>query len=243
MLRVLYHGTDARISLMSDEERKAFRQDIFAALDYMWNLMEPYFQKFDEVVDRAHNRVRRIERIKRFEGTVSDEMYNKLYRSLSHDKARRDGLYTWQYQDNMIYLTADIETAISYAYRSFVFGELGETVWEMYQGMKALNLDTWNPDMKIQSTLDRIQRMAEEDPVPVVYLVTYPEREKLFTDAGKPVTDEELEYGSLFRYEDEYMYLDPRNLDNVIYLLPKADISQFFISHSKKPPFGYRWWL
>ena len=48
MNRVLYHGTDARISLMSDEDRKAFRQDIFGALDYMWNLMEPYFQKFDD---------------------------------------------------------------------------------------------------------------------------------------------------------------------------------------------------
>ena len=44
----LYHGTDARISRMSDKERKDFRKEILAAIDYMWKLMEPYFQKYDE---------------------------------------------------------------------------------------------------------------------------------------------------------------------------------------------------
>ena len=79
---------------MTDEERTAFRKEIICALDYMWSLMEPYFQKFDEKVDRIHNRIKRTERIYQFKGKIDDFLWTKMYQALSHDKARRDGLST-----------------------------------------------------------------------------------------------------------------------------------------------------
>ena len=180
----LYHGSDARIGYMTDEERTAFRKEIICALDYMWSLMEPYFQKFDEKVDRIHNRIKRTERIYQFKGKIDDFLWTKMYQALSHDKARRDGLSTWQYQDDVVYLTSDFRTAISYAYRSFVFGELGETIWDMYQGIKALNLDTWNPSAEVQSTLDRVQHLGEEEHFPIVYVLSSLDYDKLLTDSG-----------------------------------------------------------
>lgn len=223
----LYHGTDARISRMTDEERKAFRNDILEALDYMWSLMTPYFQQFDEVVDREHNRIRYVEKIIQFKDVMGEEMWNKLYQALSHDKARRDGLHTWQYQDNLIYLSADIRSAISYAYRSFVFGELGETLWDMYQGLQVLRPKNWSPSEKIQSTLDKALRLAEEEHVPIVYILTNFDYDQLKTDGGKSIPRDEIENHLLFQYEDEYLYLNPNDRDHTIYLRPMEQIISF----------------
>lgn len=223
----LYHGTDARISRMTDEERRAFRKEIICALDYMWNLMEPFFQKYDEELDKVHNRINRIERITALKGRMKEDDYNILYRSLSHDKARRDGLSTWQYQEDVLYLTSSLETAISYAYRSFVFGELGETVWEMYQGMKALHLDTWMPSPEIQATFDRIEHLANEEHFPIVYMLNSFDYDKLLTDAGDPIPEGQREYQHCFRYIDEFVYLNPNDRYHTIYLRPLEQIVQF----------------
>ena len=218
----LYHGSDARIGYMTDEERTAFRKEIICALDYMWSLMEPYFQKFDEKVDRIHNRIKRTERIYQFKGKIDDFLWTKMYQALSHDKARRDGLSTWQYQDDVVYLTSDFRTAISYAYRSFVFGELGETIWDMYQGIKALNLDTWNPSAEVQATLDRVQHLGEEEHFPIVYVLSSLDYDKLLTDSGEIIPREKLETTHLFRYSDEFLCL-------IIYLNGKLLILKPFV--------------
>ena len=223
----LYHGTDARISRMTDEERATFRKEIICALDYMWDLMDPYFQKYDEELDRIHNRIKRTERITALKSRMKEDDYNMLYRALSHDKARRDGLKTWQYQDDAIYLTSTLETAISYAYRSFVFGEMGETVWEMYQGMKALNLNTWKPSPEIQATFDKIERLATEEHFPIVYMLNSFDYEKLLTDGGDPIPEGTLEFQHCYRYVDEYLYLNPNDRYHTIYLRPWDQIVQF----------------
>lgn len=223
----LYHGSDARIGYMTDEERTAFRKEIICALDYMWSLMEPYFQKFDEKVDRIHNRIKRTERIYQFKGKIDDFLWTKMYQALSHDKARRDGLSTWQYQDDVVYLTSDFRTAISYAYRSFVFGELGETIWDMYQGIKALNLDTWNPSAEVQATLDRVQHLGEEEHFPIVYVLSSLDYDKLLTDSGEIIPREKLETTHLFRYSDEFLCLTPNDLEHTIYLRPMDQVLQY----------------
>lgn len=223
----LYHGSDARIGHMTDEERKSFRKEIICALDYMWSLMEPYFQKYDEEVDWVHNRVKRTERMTALKDRMNEDDYNKLERSLSHDQARRDGLKTWQYQDGVLYLTSNLDTAISYAYRCFVFGELGETAWEMYQGMKALNLDTWNPSPDIQATLDKVERLANEEHFPVVYQLRHVDPDKLLTDGGDPIPEDELEYQHCFRCIDDSLFLTPNDLEHTIYLRPMDQIRQY----------------
>lgn len=223
----LYHGTDARIGHMTDEERRVFRKEILRALDYMWNLMEPYFQQYDEEMDWAHNRVKHTERITALKDRMNEDDYNKLYRSLSHDKARRDGLKTWQYQDGVLYLTSNLKTAIDCAYRSFVFGELGETVWEMYQGMKALNLDAWNPAPDIQATFDKVERLAKEEHYPIVYVLRHLDPDKLLTDGGDPIPKDRLEYQHNFRYVDESLFLTPNDLEHTIYLRPRDEVNQY----------------
>ena len=223
----LYHGSDARIGYMTDEERTAFRKEIICALDYMWSLMEPYFQKFDEEVDRIHNRIKPTERITALQDRMNEADYNMLYRSLSHDKARRDGLSTWQYQDDVVYLTSTLETAISYAYRSYVFGELGETAWEMYQGMKALNLDTWRPTPEIQVTFEKMEHLANEEHFPIVYVLSNIDYDKLLTDSGEPIPRDMLEYQHCYRYVDEFLCLTPNDTYHTIFLRPKDQVSQF----------------
>ena len=223
----LYHGTDARISRMSDKERKDFRKEILTAIDYMWKLMEPYFQKYDEELDRIHNRIKRTERINQFKGKIDDYLWTKMYQALTHEKARRDGLSTWQYQDDVLYLTSEISTAISYAYRSFVFGELGETIWDMYQGIKALNLETWNPPAAVQATLDKVQRLGEEEHFPIVYMLNNFDYDKLLTDSGKTIPEDKLETQHLFRYEDEFLYLNPNDRYHTFYLRPMDQIVEF----------------
>lgn len=222
-----YHGTDARISRMSDEERKTFRKEIFAALDYMWGLMDPYFCKYDEVPDHKHNIIRRIEKMKVFEGKMEEDTYSQFYYALSHEKARRDDLKTWQYQEGVLYFTTTLKTAISYAYRSNVFGELGSNVWNMYKGIRNLNLDTWNPSEEIQTILDKIERFATEEPFPIVYMFDDLDRDYLFTDAGEAVSDEQLEFRHLFRYDDPHFYLNPNDKDHTIYLRPMNEIIDF----------------
>ena len=230
-----YHGTDARISRMPEEERKTFRKEILAALDYMWDLMEPYFQKYDEVPDYKHNRIKRIEKINVFEEKMNEDSYDQFYSALSHDKARRDNLKTWQYQEGVLYLTTRLATAISYAYRSTVFGELGETAWNMYQGIRKLNLDTWNPSDEIQAILDKIERFATEEPYPIVYMIDKINRDYLFTDAGELVLDELLEvcsqlngrFNGLFRYDEPHFSLDLNNKSHTIFLRPMNEILDF----------------
>ena len=40
----LYHGTDDRILKMSDEERKAFKNDCIMVSDYLWSIFKPYYE-------------------------------------------------------------------------------------------------------------------------------------------------------------------------------------------------------
>ncbi len=124
-------------------------------------------------------------------------------------------------------MTSTLETAISYAYRSFVFGEMGETVWEMYQGMKALNLDTWKPSPEIRATFDKIERLATEEHFPIVYMLNSFDYEKLLTDGGEPIPEGSLEFQHCSRHVDEYLYLDPNDRYHTIYLRPWDQIVQF----------------
>ena len=202
----LYHGTDARIVKMTSEDRRSLRENIFKTLDYMWEILMPYYEPYGLGL-----------KFQLLEKLTDATTLNNLSCALNHENARRRGSLEWQCPSNIIYLTRDIIQAADYAYDSYVFGELGRNTWDIYKGIKALNLETWHPTVLIVDTLNILKNLAETTPEPVICVIPLSalDMTKLKEDTGKDYD----EYSQMFSYEyDDSFLLTYRNKTNVIHL-------------------------
>lgn len=152
----LYHGTDSRTLKMSDEDRASLRENLFITLDYLWELSSPYYDPLD---------YKKLEAVKH---QMDDNIFENFRMALNRENARRTDLKQWQYQNNVTYFTKYIQMAAYFAYESYVFGELGRTTWDIYIGLKSLNLESWHPTILIINTLNTLKELAEGTPDPVI---------------------------------------------------------------------------
>ena len=48
--RPLYHGTDARVLAMTDDEREKWRQMCQLSVDFLWQIFDPYYNQTIKIV-------------------------------------------------------------------------------------------------------------------------------------------------------------------------------------------------
>ena len=188
----LYHGTDDRILKMSDEERKAFKNDCIMVSDYLWSIFKPYYETNTMVpinlpgYEGCTGMERKLYEFKdAFEYDKSPDDYITLCYALSRQDARISG--NEQYDYSHIYLSNQIERAKSYARRSSAFGEIGLTTLQLIEGEKKINLPEFNPDEKTIAAINKISSFAKEDAIPVVVELSDYDPETILFDNGRPL--------------------------------------------------------
>ena len=188
----LYHGTDDRILKMSDEERKAFKNDCIMVSDYLWSIFKPYYETNIMVpinlpgYEGCMGMERKLYEFKdAFEYDKSPDDYITLCYALDRQCARISG--NEQYDYSYIYLSNQIERAKSYARRSSAFGEIGLTTLQLVEGEKKINLPEFNPDEKTIAATHKISSFAKEDAIPVVVELSDYDPETILFDNGRPL--------------------------------------------------------
>lgn len=188
----LYHGTDDRILKMSDEERKAFKNDCIMVSDYLWSIFKPYYETNIMVpinlpgYEGCMGMERKLYEFKdAFEYDKSPDDYITLCYALDRQCARISG--NEQYDYSYIYLSNQIERAKSYARRSSAFGEIGLTTLQLIEGEKKINLPEFNPDEKTIAAIHKISSFAKEDAIPVVVELSDYDPETILFDNGRPL--------------------------------------------------------
>ena len=188
----LYHGTDDRILKMSDEERKAFKNDCIMVSDYLWSIFKPYYETNIMVpinlpgYEGCMGMEKKLYEFKdAFEYDKSPDDYITLCYALDRQCARISG--NEQYDYSYIYLSNQIERAKSYARRSSAFGEIGLTTLQLIEGEKKINLPEFNPDEKTISAINKISSFAKEDAIPVVVELSDYDPETILFDNGRPL--------------------------------------------------------
>ena len=186
----LYHGSDARIVLMSKKERADFFAMIDRVISKLWEVYKPYYtERFykerllpnKEIIYKEY---RRFVLLKDYFVKCGKEIiYNTLNEKLSMLEFRYNGSGYYQY--GSLYLAAVKETAKGYALRSYAGGELGNICYWMIRGMEILQLPEWRPDDVTQNEIARILAFAAEDKrEPVVITIDGVDSDNLLAENG-----------------------------------------------------------
>ena len=203
----LYHGTDARIWAMSDDERKKFIQACQLSVDFLWQIFDPYYNQYIKIItndpyEGCWIRDRRVEELKPLLTRGDDETkFYDLYNTLICVDSQKNGNQLFQYGD--LYLTNNLERAINYARQSFAFGEIGLNAYRMLEAAKRINVLDWNPTPTVENALLEVQEFAESQAEPIILKFSDYDINLLRTEDMRPIAIEELSSNGIclsFRY-------------------------------------------
>jgi len=201
----LYHGTDARIWAMSDDERKKFFQVCQLSVDFLWQIFDPYYNQYVKVITNDPQEGcwimdRRLEEL-RPRLTIGDDetKFLNLYDTLTCVNCQKHGNQQYQYGD--LYLTNDLRKAINYAGRSFAFGEIGRNAYRMLDAAQIIGFPDWNPPSEVQKALDKVRDFAEAQAAPIILEFADYDVDLLRRDDLQPLSPKMLDNpGFSFRY-------------------------------------------
>ena len=184
----LYHGTDDRILSMSAEEREQFKKDCIMVSDYLWSLFKPYYETNIIVpinLPGYEGCTEMEKKLYEFKDLLDTDDYITMCYALDRQSARNNGneLYDYSY----LYLSNDIERAKSYARRSFAFGEIGLTTFQLIDAEKKIKLAEFNPDEETMTAINKIYSFANEEAEPVVVELSDYDPDTIQLDNGHPI--------------------------------------------------------
>ena len=219
----LYHGTDKRMILMSEETREKYVGYCWSVIEYLSNVLLPFLEM--EQVEYIQDGVKEYiseYKIMRFKSLMEEkgekEFWTNFYQTLLLSEAvlnreENDSGMNFQYGD--LYLTGDKNKAINYARRDFAGGELGLFAYRLIQGTEILGiLHLDSPE--VEQNVNTIKMFAESEPQPVILQVSNIDYDCLLLESGKPVDiDEEFLLKRIsYRYTKPYQL----NLDDEVSL-------------------------
>lgn len=175
---ILYHGTDAKIVLMSENERQEYKEACDTAIKYIWTLFQPYHEK--DMMLRC------------FKPALGYEENQKLYLDLMSAMNCLGGKMRGNefYQYDAFYLTRLRWRAENFAHKAFAGGEYGTTAYRLYKAAKVIDFKNWNPDKTVTDALMRIASMAEKKPQPIVFSFENLNPDYLMTEHAMPYTED-----------------------------------------------------
>ena len=130
------------------------------------SLFKPYYYPIPVIGERD-----KMEDIKPALVNGTDEsIYNALYDALNYNSARRRGLQSWQYQDNVLYFTKSFSSAMKCARAYGVFGEIGLIATDLLFAIEKLDFNGWNPDAEMMKTIEMIKDLYYGERFPIVFV-------------------------------------------------------------------------
>ena len=118
----LFHGTDSFLLKLPDEARQMLRMACFTVIDYAYPIMQSH----------GVGKMRRNDP----NGIFGKEQY-RILDAYTCASGLMDGNKWYQYDS--FYVTANPDKALSYARRSYIFGELGYIADSLLTGLDTLN--------------------------------------------------------------------------------------------------------
>lgn len=202
---VLFHGTDARILDMSEEERHAFHSDCESVSNALWSLFEPNALGQETVMDRdsSGNEVLvERDRIDRFRERFEDEGKFRRFVLAVSIFYRSHFLDDTLFEHDAVYLTSFRQGAERYAVRAGHFGEIGFVAYHLADAAKRCG---FRPDCdSLAAKIERIIRFSEAPHYPVVIEVSQYNPDELLGERGEPVSFSRGKVrGCMFRYRGE----------------------------------------
>ena len=191
----LYHGTSFRALEMTSEERTQMRKDCNAMIDSLWNYFGPSF-----LAGKIYDLESKL--------TIDNDprLFINLGNALNITNAEKIGNKLYDLGD--FYVTNLDFKAVSYASRSFAFGELGLRAYRMYEAIRELNFENWSPSDELAKSIERVVAFAEAPERPVVYVFTDISPERLLMEDGKPIFNVSFKRDRSFRVVGD-VYMDP----------------------------------
>ena len=191
----LYHGTSFRALEMTSEERTQMRKDCNAMIDSLWNYFGPIF-----LAGKIYDLESKL--------TIDNDprLFINLGNALNITNAEKIGNKLYDLGD--FYVTNLDFKAVSYASRSFAFGELGLRAYRMYEAIRELNFENWSPSDELAKSIERVVAFAEAPERPVVYVFTDISPERLLMEDGKPIFNVSFKRDRSFRVVGN-VYMDP----------------------------------
>lgn len=186
----LYHGTSFRALEMTSEERAQMRKDCNAMIDSLWGYFGPIYTA-GKIYDLES------------ELTIDNDprLFINLGNALNITNAEKIGNKLYDLGD--FYVTNLDFKAVSYASRSFAFGELGLRAYRMYEAIRELNFENWSPSDELAKSIERVVAFAEAPERPAVYVFTDIAKDRLLSEDGEKISDEEFKYEDCFRVTGE----------------------------------------
>ncbi|WP_094379791.1 hypothetical protein [Prevotella sp. P5-92] len=191
----LYHGTSFRTLEMTAEERAQMRKDCNAMIDSLWQYFEP-FHSGGKIYDLEPKL------------TIDNNprIFINLCNALNIINAEKIGNKLYDLGD--FYVTNLDFKAVSYASRSFAFGEIGLRAYRMYEAIRELKFENWSPSDELAKSIERVVAFAEAPERPAVYVFKDISTENLLSEDGEKLSDIELKYEDCFRVTGEII-MDP----------------------------------
>lgn len=190
----LYHGTDAKIIRMSEQERESYRTCCESVIK---NLFPYYEQNYCFGVNRNF----RVE----ING-LDDETKRNIEQALRLCDKMLHGNQLYQYPKGVIYLTNVGINLQGYAKKAFAGGELGFIAYYMCKVALNSGFLAFYRDNKIESAIQRVIEFGEKKREPVVIEIKYTDIDikYLRSEAGDLIT-----HG----LEQSFRYSGPIKLD------------------------------
>lgn len=185
----LYHGTDARIIRMPDDERNRYMNSCHAVVNYLWQFFETTYKE------------NKTAQYKEILSKVEDpNLYYNLLEKLAMVDMMKNGRQQYQYGD--LYLTSREHTADNYAKRSFAGGEIGLIAYRMIQAAEIIGFDGLYDNSEAVADIDIVRRFSTNKNEPIVLKIRDLDPSFLQTDTGKPIDWSSIRViPQLFRYK------------------------------------------
>ena len=198
---VLYHGTDARILDMDEQERKSFHEDCKELAKALWPLFEPHVlgQETVKTIDPVNGEnIVEKNRIDRFRGHFDDDVQFHRFTLAVSIFYRSAFLEDTLFEHDSLYFTSFRQGAERYAHRAGFFGEIGFVAYHLADAARRCAYET---DEDTSARMDRIIAFAEAEHHPVVVEVNEYNPDLLQTERGEVLKISKGSVGgSMFRY-------------------------------------------
>ena len=191
----LYHGTSFRALEMTSEERTQMRMDCNAMINSLWDYFGAIYSSGKITNLMAPLNYYEDQRI-----------FHNLCNALNIISSEKNG--NKQYDLGDFYVTTAEYKAVSYARSSFAFGEIGLRAYRMYEAIRELNFENWSPSDELAKSIERVVAFAEAPERPAVYVFTDIAKDRLLSEDGEKISDEEFKYEDCFRVTGEII-MDP----------------------------------
>jgi len=189
----LFHGTDMKVFLFSDEGRLDYFESCWRVLNHI----NPFYERLGPFSYQTL-----------IDAQLDDEVVAKIQRAARDLHSINQGNHQYEYGD--LYLHSSIAEAWSYALNSYGGGELGTNTYNLILGAEALKYDGWNTDMGLMEEIASIKAFAAIPPEPVLFIFPWEEMDAscIKQDTGAELSNDNCERYRYLKQVDLYYYED-----------------------------------